>query len=143
MQPVGILVRIMRTEQPTVGQIDEVRITCFGRLPGEPSGRRERTRQPVEIRKAKSRLRTAAWRANLRQRRRPETNIVAIAFLVSLIAVARKARCEVEDLPETKAAFEQTFVAMQRQGYAVPEVMAVVRRLARLSRASEMPVNNI
>jgi hypothetical protein len=67
--------------------------------------------------KAKSRLRTAAWQRQLDQTGRPETDQVAVQFMVSLIEVARETGHEVEDLPETRRAFERMFAVMAERGF--------------------------
>ena len=125
----------MKHIQQTVDQIDEVRKAYFERSPDRPQGRvRTRSRKPAEILKAESRLRTAAWRADLDKRGRPESNQVALQLLVCLIHVARESDHEVADLPETKRAFDKLFVVMEERGFQRTEVEAVIKRIARRSR---------
>jgi hypothetical protein len=125
----------MKTIQQTVEQIDAARKAYFERSPDRPQGRvRTRTRKPAEVVKAESRMRTAAWRASLDKRGRPETDQVALQFLVSLVEVARESGSEVEDLPETKKAFDKMFNAMAERGFQRNEVEAVVKRLTRRAR---------
>ena len=108
----------MKHDQQTVEQIDAARRQYFERSPDRPQGRvRGRTRQPVELVKAKSRLRTAAWRDSLDKLGRPESDQVAVQLLVCLIDVAREAGHEVADLPETKAAFDRMFAVMTERGF--------------------------
>jgi hypothetical protein len=109
----------MKTIQQTVEQIDAARKAYFERSPDRPQGRvRTRTRKPAEVVKAESRMRTAAWRASLDKRGRPETDQVALQFL-----------------PETKKAFDKMFNAMAERGFQRNEVVeAVVKRLTRRAR---------
>jgi hypothetical protein len=59
----------MKTIEQTVEHIDAARKAYFERSPDRPQGRvRARSRKPAEIVKAESRLRTAAWRADLDKR---------------------------------------------------------------------------
>ena len=121
--------------QQTVAEIDAAREAYFARSSDRPQGRvRTRSRQPAEKVKAKSRLRTAAWRDSLDKRGRPETAQVAVQILVSLVEVARESGCEVEDVPETKAAFAKMFEAMVRRGFERAECEDVVKRLTRRVR---------
>jgi hypothetical protein len=121
-----------RIKPKSVAEIDAARNAYFERDPDRPSGRvRPRSKQAPEILKAKSRLRTAAWRADNDKRGRPESDQVALQFLVCLIDVAREAGHEVEDLPETKRAFDKMFDAMAARGFQRNEVEAIVKRLTR------------
>lgn len=125
----------MKHDQQTVEQIDEVRREYFERSLDRPQGRvRALSRQPVELVKAKSRLRTAAWRADLDKRGRPESYQVALQLLVCLIHVARESGFEVADLPETQAAFEKMFTVMADRGFQRSEVEDVIKRLTRRAR---------
>lgn len=122
----------MKHDQQSVAEINAGRKAYFDRSPDRPQGRvRQRSRKPSEILKAESRLRTAAWRADLDKRGRPESAAVALQFLVSLIDVARESDFEVEDLPETKRAFDRLFDTMTQRGFQRTEVEAVVKRLTR------------
>jgi hypothetical protein len=125
----------MKHDQQTIEQIDEARSAYFTRNPDRPQGRvRVRSRQPVELVKAKSRLRTAAWRLQLDKIGRPESDAVALTLLVCLIDVARESGHQVADLPETRAAFNRMFAVMEERGYQRSEVEAVIKRLTRRVR---------
>jgi hypothetical protein len=122
----------MKHNQQTVEQIDAGKEAYFTRHPDGPQGRvRPRSRKSAEILKAESRMRTAAWRADLDKRGRPESDTVALALLVCLIDVAREAGLDVADLPETKRAFDKMFSVMAARGFQRNEVEAVVKRLTR------------
>ena len=123
------------TNDQSVSDIDAARQQYFTRSPDRPSGRvRTRSRQSPEFKKAKSRLRTAAWRDSLDKRGRPETDQVAVQFMVSLVEVARDSGHAVEDLPETKAAFAKMFDAMAERGFQRTEIESVIKRLTRRAR---------
>jgi hypothetical protein len=116
----------------TADQIDKARRAYFDRNPDRPESRslRGRTRQPVEIVKAKTRMRTAAWRCDLDRRRRPESGAVALAFMLAALRVAN-----VDELdPVVHPAFEAMLGDMMQRGYDPVEVMAVVRRLHHADR---------
>jgi len=115
-----------------IADIDRVRREHFGRSHDRPSGRlSRRDKQPPEMIRAKTRLRTAAWRTSLDDRKRPEAYTVAIAFLVS---VARATDLENLDAAGIPPAFAAMLQDMIDRGYDPKEVMAVVRRLCRADR---------
>jgi hypothetical protein len=122
------------SRHPTVPEIDEVRRTFFSRSADDrPSGRvRARTRQPVEVRKAKSRLRTAAWRSDLHRKRRPEGATCALAFLNAVVDVARHlGREDLEVFRESEMAFQHALGTLERLGFNRQECIAVFKRLTR------------
>lgn len=123
------------TIEQSVADIDEARSAYFSRNPDRPQGRvRTRSRKPAEILKAESRMRTAAWRDSLDKLGRPESDQVAIQLLVSLIDVARESGFEVQELPETRKAFDRMFAVMEQRGFQRNEVEAVVKRMTRRVR---------
>jgi hypothetical protein len=126
----------MKTIAPqSVAEIDQARAAYFERNPDRPQGRvRARSRKPADVLKAESRMRTAAWRSQLDKLGRPESDQVALQFLVCLIDVAREAGHEVADLPETRRAFDRMFAAMSERGFQRSEVEAVVRRMTRRAK---------
>jgi hypothetical protein len=125
----------MKTLKQTIEQIDEAKVAYFERNPDRPVGRaRPRSRKPVEVLKAESRMRTAAWRKQLDDRRAPEAYHVALQFLLSTIDVARAAGFEVSDMPETKAAFKHSLDALEARGFDREQAMAVYKRLTRRVR---------
>jgi hypothetical protein len=136
----GIQDPAMKTDQ-TVAEIDRARESYFTRSTDRPQGRiRPRSRQSDEVKVAKSRLRTAAWRNELDKRGRPESDAVALQLLVCLIHVARDSGYEVADMPETKKAFDRMFSIMEERGFQLAEVKAVIKRLTR--RAGDRDVGH-
>lgn len=79
-------------------------------------------------------MRTAAWRCQNDKLGRPETALVVKQFIVSLIEVAREAGLQVEDMPETRKAFDHMFAELESRGFQRNEVEAVVKRLMRRVR---------
>ena len=119
----------------TVDRIDEAREQYFFRDPDRPQGRvRARSKRPADVLKAESRMRTAAWRKQLDDRRAPESYHVALQFLLSTIDVARAAGFEAEDLPETRKAFDHALDALEARGFDRQEARAVFKRLTRRVR---------
>jgi hypothetical protein len=116
----------------TVADIDRARREHFTRSPDRPSGRlSRRDKQPPEMIQAKARLRTAAWRKSLDDRKCPEAYTVAVAFLVS---VARATGLEQLRADGVHPAFASMLRDMIDRGYDPTEVMAVVKRLCRADR---------
>jgi hypothetical protein len=115
-----------------VDHIDRVRRESFTRSPDRPSGRlSRRDKQPPEEQRAKTRLRTAAWRKSLDDRRAPEVYTVAIAFLVSVARATDLENLRDNGIPP---AFESMLGDMIERGYDPLQVMAVIRRLCRADR---------
>jgi hypothetical protein len=111
----------------TVDQIDRSTREYFSRSSDRPDAVAVRRRpvQPQAIKKAKTRMRTAAWRCQLDRLRRPESYTVALAFLLAALRV--------ESVKHLDPTVSPVFVAMLKdlidRGYDPNEVTAVVRRL--------------
>jgi hypothetical protein len=116
----------------SVADIDRVRRESFSRSHDRPSGRlSRRDKQPPEEKRAKTRLRTAAWRKSLDTRKRPEAYTVAIAFLVSVARATDLENLRDNGIPPAFASMLQDMID---RGYDPTEVMAVVKRLCRADR---------
>ncbi|MBR0822406.1 hypothetical protein [Bradyrhizobium liaoningense] len=89
-------------------------------------GRGRGIRQPEAMVRAKSRRRTARWRATNDRARRPEAATIAISLLRAVVS-ARLSELSAEERGIIGAAL----VDLHRQGYAVSEVLTVCRRLRR------------
>lgn len=89
-------------------------------------GRQKGVRQPESIVRAKSRRRTARWRAQNDQARRPEAATIAMALLRAVVSV-RRLDLSVEEHGIVGAAL----VELHAQGYSLGEVLTVCRRLRR------------
>jgi hypothetical protein len=116
----------------SVDDIDRARREHFTRSPDRPSGRMSRRdKQPPALIRAKTRLRTAAWRRSLDDRKCPEANTVAIAFLVSVARATDFENLRDQGIPP---AFAAMLTDMIERGYDPKQVMAVVRRVCRADR---------
>ncbi|MCW2079677.1 UNVERIFIED_ORG: hypothetical protein M2193_001852 [Bradyrhizobium japonicum] len=89
-------------------------------------GRRKGVRQPEALVRAKSRRRTARWRAKNDEARRPE----AVTVAMSLLRAVASARLS-ELSPEERGVIGAALVDLHDQGYSLREVLAVCRRLRR------------
>jgi hypothetical protein len=87
-------------------------------------GRRKGVRQPQSIVRAKSRRRTARWRAKNDQVRRPEAVDIGMALLRAVVSAER-----VELSAEERGLIGAALVDLHHQGYALREVLTVCRRL--------------
>jgi hypothetical protein len=129
----------MKNVQQAVDEIDLAKMQYFERNPDRPQGRlRMSGRKPIEIKKAESRVRTAAWRKQNDGRKRPEAYHCAIQFLDSVMVVIRATGREgLEDLRETEQAFQHALATLERRGYDKEQARAVFKRLMRRNKESD------
>ncbi|WP_354133083.1 hypothetical protein [Bradyrhizobium sp. RT9a] len=99
--------------------------------------RRKGVRQPEAIVRAKSRRRTARWRAKNDQARRPEAATIGMALLRAVVSAKR-----IDLSAEEQGIVGAALVDLHRQGYALREVLAVCRRLRRRVLAEGGPVSS-
>lgn len=111
----------------TVDQIDQAKLEYFSRSPDRPESRAVRRRpcQPKEIVKAKTRLRTAAWRSENDKLKRPESYTVAVAFMLAALRVEGVKHLD----PMVSPVFSAMVKDLIARGYDGDEVCKVVRRL--------------
>jgi hypothetical protein len=107
-----------------------MRESALWRDPDRPSGKfvPARRRQNPEVRKAKARARTAAWRTRLDRLRRPEARDVGMALLVSLVTSPH--------LDHAMTSGELRFVDaaladLKVRGFDLEQVKVVMRRVRR------------
>jgi hypothetical protein len=94
--------------------------------------RRKGLRQPIEIVRAKSRRRTAAWRVRNDKEKRPEAVLVGMALLRALV------RSDLRRLTtDERGIVRDALIDLHQQGYALVEVLAVCKRLRKRLRASK------
>lgn len=69
-----------------IAEMDAARGAFFERDPDRPDNKfvKPRRRQPIEIRKAQQRLRTARWRSEMDRRRAPTTTEVGLGLSTAL-----------------------------------------------------------
>lgn len=113
----------MSVTRETVESIDRERQETWWR-PGVDGVRRKGVRQPAAVVKAKARLRTARWRVQNDQARRPEAIVVAMAFLRALVQSELRELTQLERGIVTRA-----LVDLNEQGYSLHEVLNVCRRV--------------
>jgi hypothetical protein len=123
----------MKHVQQTVAEIDAGRRQYFERDPDRPQARaRARSKKPDEVKKAESRLRTAAWRHENDKQRRPEGFAVAMQFLVSTVSLARESGLEgLEAFRPSEQAFQHALSELVARGFDRQAAEAVFRRLTR------------
>ena len=109
-----------------VSQIDETRMAEHFRNPDRPDSRfvKPRRRQDPAIRRAKGRLRTAAYRNRLDQRAAPSTTQIAMSLVVALVTSRLDALTEVD-----RGIVGRMLTDLQNRGFSVSESHAMLRRL--------------
>jgi len=106
--------------------IDQVRRETFTRSPSRPSGklRRSPTEPQKALQRARGRLRTAAWRCSLDTKRKPESNVVAMALLAAVATRPKELGFDPASAGIVSAAFDD----LVHRGYSRTEIEAVFRR---------------
>lgn len=112
----------MSVTHETVESIDRERQETWWR-PGVDGVRRKGVRQPAAVVKAKARLRTARWRVQNDQARRPEAALIGMALLRALVGSDLGKLTEHE-----RGLVGVALVDLQQQGYSIQEVLKVCRR---------------
>lgn len=105
--------------------IDETRVAEHFRNSDRPNGRAfpKRSRQPIEITRAKTRLRTQAWRNRMDERRAPTTAQFGAA-LVSALA------CSARDLnPQDWNIVMLALTDLRDRGFDVQEAKTLLRNV--------------
>lgn len=111
-----------------VARIDETRVAEHFRNPDRPDSRfvRARRRQDPAIRKAKTRLRTAHYRARLDQRRSPATSVIGMALVAALVTAKRS-----EMSREDWNLVARALLDLQRRGFDLAEIKDTLQRFKR------------
>lgn len=129
----GFSVPAMKHAQQTIADIDAAKGAYFERSADRPQGRvRARPWKSHEIKKAESRMRTAAWRCQNDKQGRPEGFAVAMQFLVSTVSLARESGLEgLDAFRPSEAAFQHALSELVARGFDMEASKAVFRRLTR------------
>jgi hypothetical protein len=109
-----------------VSQIDETRRAEHWRNPDRPNGRAVKVsrRQDPAVVRAKTRVRTAAYRNRLDARAAPSTYQIAMALVVALVT------SRLDELTESdRGLVGRMLVNLQNSGFSVVESKAMLRRL--------------
>jgi hypothetical protein len=122
---------VMQTPKPSdvdriVAKIDETRVAEHFRNQDRPDSRFVKTRrlQDPAIGRAKTRLRTAAYRNRLDQRGAPATQQIAMALLVGLVT------SRLDELTEDdRGIVGRMLTDLQGRGFSISESQAMLRRL--------------
>ncbi|OYU92097.1 MAG: hypothetical protein CFE29_04525 [Bradyrhizobiaceae bacterium PARB1] len=114
-----------------ISDCDRVRAEHFARSPDRPASPRAARRrqvQPIEVKRAKGRLRTAAWRKSADDAKRPQGDVVASAVLDALLLMdgiddkAGRTELRVADLVRT------VFSELMTAGYDRKQIDYVLKR---------------
>jgi hypothetical protein len=129
----GFSVPAMKTIEQSVAEIDAGRAAYFTRSPDRPRARLiAQSKKPLEIKKAESRLRTAAWRQENDKLKKPEGAAAAMQFLVSTVSLARGAGLEgLDAFRPSEAAFQHALDELVARGFDREAAKSVFRRLTR------------
>jgi hypothetical protein len=121
---------IVKPTQSEVNRIDRIRESEFWRDPDRPSVKfvPARQRQSPEVRRAKCRLRTAAWRNRLDRLRRPEIRDIGMSMVVALVTSPHLDHA----MTDTELRFVDVALDdLQARGFDLEQVKIVLRRIRR------------
>ncbi|MHC2844913.1 hypothetical protein [Bradyrhizobium diazoefficiens] len=110
-----------------IHEMDEARGSYFQRDPERPDNRfvKPRRRQPIEVRKAQQRLRTARWRSEMDRRRAPTVGEVGMALAVALATTSWSDRLTSLDYDLIRRALAD----LEARGFSIEEAKRTLRRL--------------
>lgn len=116
--------------QADVDRINEMNAACgafFQRDPNRPDNVfvKTRRRQPIEVRRAQQRLRTARWRSELDRRKAPTTAEVGMALATALATTSWQDRLTRPDYDLIRRALSD----LEARGFDPKEVRKTMRRL--------------
>lgn len=120
--------RLTQDDVAMISKIDEVTKSYFGRDPDRPDSRffKARGRMPVEVRRAKQRMRTARWRADMDRRKSPTIDEVGRALVEALVTSDRD-----KLMDRTGADFDlvkRALLTLHERGYSIDETRQSLRR---------------
>ncbi|QOZ66341.1 MULTISPECIES: hypothetical protein [Bradyrhizobium] len=120
--------RLTQDDVAMIEKIDDVTRTCFARDPDRPDNQffKPRGRMPVELRRAKQRMRTARWRADMDRRKSPTIDEVGRALVEALVTSDRERLMD-----RSGAEFDlvkRALVSLRDRGYSVEETLETLRR---------------
>ncbi|MEZ0059837.1 hypothetical protein [Bradyrhizobium ottawaense] len=110
-----------------IAEMDSARGAYFQRDPDRPDNMfvKPRRRQPVEVSRAKARLRTARWRSEKDRRRAPTVSEVGMSLAVALATSSWSDRLTSLDYDLLRRALDD----LQARGFSVEETKKTMRRL--------------
>ena len=106
--------------------VDQVRRETFSRSPSRPNAKLRRSPMVDQkaLTRARGRLRTAAWRCSLDTKRKPESQVVAMALLAAVATRPKQLGFDPASAGIVSAAFDD----LVDRGYSRTEIEAVFRR---------------
>lgn len=110
-----------------ISEMDAAKGVYFQRDPERPDSRfvKPRRRQPIEVRKAQQRLRTARWRSEMDRRKAPTVAEVGMALAVALATTNWSDKLTSLDYDLIRRALND----LKARGYSIDEAKNTLRRL--------------
>lgn len=120
--------RLTQDDVAMISKIDNVTKSYFGRDVERPDNRfcKARGRMPIEVRRAKQRMRTARWRADMDRRKSPTIDEVGRALVEALVTSDRD-----KLMDRTGVEFDlvkRALVILRDRGYSIDETKETLRR---------------
>lgn len=119
--------RLTPEDVDTIAELDAAKGQYFGRYPDRPDNHfvKPLRRQPVEVSRAKARLRTARWRSEMDRRKAPTVAEVGSALAVALATTNWSDRLTALDYDLLKRALDD----LQARGFSIAEAKKTLRKL--------------
>lgn len=110
-----------------IAEMDAAKRQYFQRDPDRPDPRfvKLRRRQPIEVSRAKARLRTARWRSEMDRRKAPTVEQVGLSLAVALATSNWHDRLTPADYDLLRRALQD----LQARGFSIEEAKRTLRRL--------------
>ncbi|WP_256805750.1 hypothetical protein [Bradyrhizobium sp. Bra64] len=119
--------RLTPEDVDTIAELDAAKGSYFQRDPDRADSRfvKPRRRQPVEVSRAKARLRTARWRSEMDRRKAPTVEQVGMALATALATTSWSDRLTQLDYDLLSRALDD----LQARGFSITETRKTLRRL--------------
>jgi hypothetical protein len=119
--------QLTRDDVDRINQMDAVKGAYFQRDPDRPDNLfvKPRSRQPLEVRRAQQRLRTARWRSEMDKRKAPTTTEVGLALATALATTSWQDRLTPADYDLIRRAL----MDLEARGFSIDEARRTLRRL--------------
>lgn len=119
--------RLTQEDVDRIGEMDSARAAYFQRDPDRPDSRfvKAPRRQPLEVRKARQRLRTARWRSEMDRRKAPTVSEVGMSLAVALATSSWSDRLTSLDYDLIRRALDD----LKARGFSIDEARRTLRRL--------------
>ncbi|QOZ78858.1 hypothetical protein XH83_27720 [Bradyrhizobium sp. CCBAU 53351] len=120
--------QLTQADADRIAEMDEARGAYFQRDPDRPDNlfvKLRRRRQPLELKKAQQRLRTARWRSEMDRRKAPTTTDVGLALATALATSSWSDMLTPADYDLLRRALAD----LQARGFSIEETKKTMRRL--------------